>query len=38
MITVISSIRSTVTVVETLATVPVVVVVAPSPLGGIRHP
>jgi hypothetical protein len=35
-ITVISSIRSTVTVVETLATVPVVVVVAPSPLGGRR--
>jgi hypothetical protein len=32
-ITVISSIRLTVTVVETLATVPVVVVVAPRPLG-----
>jgi hypothetical protein len=33
-ITVISSIRSTVTVVETLATIPVVVVVASGPLGG----
>jgi hypothetical protein len=33
-ITVVSSIRSTVTVVETLATVPVIVVVAPGPLGG----
>jgi hypothetical protein len=35
-ITVISSIRSTVAVVEALATVPVVVVVAPGPLGGRR--
>jgi hypothetical protein len=35
-ITVISSIRSTVTVVETLATIPVVVVVAPGPFGGRR--
>jgi hypothetical protein len=35
-ITVISSIRSTVTVVEALAAVPVVVVVAPGPLGGRR--
>jgi hypothetical protein len=35
-ITVVSSIRSTVKVVETLATVPVVVVVAPGPLGGRR--
>jgi hypothetical protein len=35
-IMVISSIRSMVTVVEALATVPVVVVVAPSPLGGRR--
>jgi hypothetical protein len=33
-ITVLSSIRSTITVVETLATVPFVVVVAPGPLGG----
>jgi hypothetical protein len=35
-ITTISSIRSTVTVVEALATVPIVVVVAPGPLGGRR--
>jgi hypothetical protein len=35
---VISSIRSTVTVVETLATVPVVVVAAPGPLGGRQDP
>jgi hypothetical protein len=35
-IMVISSIRSMVTVVETLATVPVIVVVTPSPLGGRR--
>jgi hypothetical protein len=35
-ITVISSIRSTITVVKALATVPVVVVVAPGPLGGRR--
>jgi hypothetical protein len=35
-ITVTSSIRSTVTVVKALATVPVVVVVAPGPLGGRR--
>jgi hypothetical protein len=33
-ITVVSPIRSTITVVETLATVPVIVVVAPGPLGG----
>jgi hypothetical protein len=33
-ITVISSIKSTVTVVEALATVPVIVVAAPDPLGG----
>jgi hypothetical protein len=35
-VTVISSIRLTITVVETLATVPVIVVVAPGPLGGRR--
>jgi hypothetical protein len=37
-IMVISSIRSTVTVLETFATVSVIVVAAPSPLGGRRDP
>jgi hypothetical protein len=37
-ITIISSIRSTVMVIETLATVLVVVVAAPSSLGGRRDP
>jgi hypothetical protein len=37
-ITVISSIRSTVTVVEMLATIPIIVVAAPGPLGSRRDP